>query len=204
MCQIQMPSSTVAARHEHGSSASPGKPTVGLAHCTHHVHIHTAPHATQDMNTVAARALACMLLPSNHRPAATTPSHQGSNSAGKPGSMPGSGGRGAVGSRVSPGHHHSPDVRGVSDRLANVQLGGGGGRGGPGLTSRGGGQHAAFAAFSSAPQGPCVGGIGAPGQPVHLLPDLVEQVCSHPLYRMLTLRTLPQVGSKCVWGLGSV
>jgi len=38
------------------------------------------------------------------------------------------------------------------------------------------------------------GGCGAGARPVQLLSDVVTHLCCHPMYRMLSLRAVPQVG----------
>jgi len=117
----------------------------------------------QDMNSVAARALANLLLPSNHRPPSPPGSHP--TSATTP-----------TGRTPSPGPGASRDPR-VGQRSS------------PPLRTEG--------ASPSSQQQQREGRI-APSQPmasssVRLLPDIVQHMCCHPHYRLLSLRSIPQV-----------
>ncbi|KAJ9526621.1 hypothetical protein QJQ45_017618, partial [Haematococcus lacustris] len=126
--------------------------------------------AFSDINAVAARALACLLLPSSHRsPWALNTSPSAASSSGG-----GSGG----------GASHFGAEGGAARQDKRMPHG----------------QGQASSSSSSSTQG---GGSSRPPhplqqQPVRLLTDLAAQLCSHPWYRLLTLRALPQVPAASV------
>eukprot|EP00798_Chlamydomonas_sp_ICE-L_P011290 gene11290-18926_t len=131
-----------------------------------------------DMNTIAARTLSNILLPSSCRDSVvsqSTPSNGPTRSASKRGSLSPSE---AAGDRrvrsgqfgISPGGTSASQTASTSDRLRNMHL------------SRSAGQGSAA---DRAPQ------QSSPS--FHLLADLVSHLCCHPHYRLLALRSLPQV-----------
>ncbi|KAG1674578.1 hypothetical protein FOA52_001827 [Chlamydomonas sp. UWO 241] len=124
-----------------------------------------------DMNAIAARAMANLLLPSTSRPAS--------------GSSPAGGGGHADARAGTPGGRASPSTSAGP---------------GAGSASRPGSAHSAGAPPS--PATPVGGGAtrggwpgleGGGGTPHRLLSDMVSQLCCHPHYRLLSLRSIPQV-----------
>ena len=124
-----------------------------------------APPHTQDMNSIAARALANMLLPSSHRPAAPL----------RP-DFPHDGRR--QGTPSPPPLHPSS----TTARLQHSRLGSG--------TRQ---RQSPPPPHSAGPSPQGVGLPPAPASPLRLLSDVVSHLCCHPHYRLLTLRSIPQV-----------
>lgn len=111
---------------------------------------HCSP-SPQDMNAVAARALAAVMLPARHRPASPA--------------------------ALAAATHTTPTSAALAAKAAAR------GRGG-------------WSPVAQPPPGsPSVMGGGAvtSGSGVRMMSDLVHHVCAHPMYRMLSLRALPQV-----------
>ena len=161
----------------------------------------------QDMNSIAARALANMLLPSSQRLTSTSDQHHSASKGGSgsskyhsPGGGSGSnaqrgGGAKADGSRAgllrspSPGAHHQggpAEVSNISDRLRSMHL----------TRSQSLGSNAQQQQQQQLQCGmdqhPGVG-PGSSGEPMRLLSDVVSHMCCHPHHRLLSLRSLPQV-----------
>lgn len=169
--------------------------------------------AFADMNAVAARNLASVLLPSTVRPA------EGSSSSGGGGG----GGSGSGGSGRGAAAPRGPGAPGPGRRGGRPAWDSGFGGAGSsaaagrstGRSSDGGGGGGAWDGTfdmgsrwgdeGSASAGGRVRGVagrqgaafGKPGQ-LRLLSDICEQLCSHPSYRLLTLRSVPQVRACCL------
>ncbi|PNH05043.1 Tubulin delta chain [Tetrabaena socialis] len=119
-----------------------------------------------DINTIAARALASLLLPSQTRkPGSGAPQGQGQ------GQGQGPHGRGAPGAAGGGGPGQLPALR---------------------RTGSGSGSSPGSAA-GAPPPGPPAGGGRPPPCSTSPLLDLVTHLCPHPAYRLLTLRAIPQL-----------
>ncbi|GFR40925.1 hypothetical protein Agub_g1581 [Astrephomene gubernaculifera] len=145
-----------------------------------------------DMNGIAARALASVLLPSQPRGPYGSGSSSGGGSAagsktlGGPGSHP----RGSPGAGPAGAAAQLPALRRTGSSSS------GGARGASGEGSYPGSPQAPLTPTSSGALGggPCGPSSRCPG-PVRTSPlaDLVSHLCCHPAYRMLTLRAVPQL-----------
>lgn len=150
-----------------------------------------------DMNAVAARDLAAVLLPSTVRPA------EGANS----GSIAGNDGRVGRGGAAASGRGRGRGSGGGGSQRAgrpawDSSVGDGGGRASGGSiggawdgtfdTGSRWGDDSSSSSASGARRGLASAGGARPGQ-LRVLGDIVEQLCSHPSYRLLTLRSVPQV-----------
>jgi hypothetical protein len=134
------------------------------------------------MNSVAARAMACMLLPSSRRPPYCPSTSPALSSTGS-----------STGAQYLPGGKRAPSP---SPSQRN-----------PGTSSFAHGVGSATAASLTAKPGggsstggntgvgstTCGSTVPPPQGPTQLLSDLVVHLCSHPLYRLLSLRALPHV-----------
>nr|AAB71840.1 tubulin Uni3 [Chlamydomonas reinhardtii] len=145
-----------------------------------------------DMNGIAARALAAALLPSQPRGpyaggayvAPASQQHHHHHQAHGHGAGPGRSSPGSSGGGVQLPALRRADSSG--GRLGGESPGLGS------LGSRGGGATPPHAAASS-PSASGAGGSGGWGVCTAPLAELVTRLCGHPAYRLLTLRSVPQL-----------
>lgn len=122
------------------------------------VRLHNIPRPSfEDMNHIASRALASLLLPSHHRPL-----HNAATS-----DLPSPSTAGRARTPQASSDPRSPHFLSRSPSLNPHSRSG--------------------SPLPSAPE------VGSPRRRFHLLHDLVSHLCTHPHYRLLTLRSVPQI-----------
>ncbi len=175
-------------------------------------------HCAQDMNHVAAKSLASLVLPSFHRPATGTLSLSPHNTSTSPSnnSAAGGGGRGVGGSGAAVDSRMKRQSSGVGVGVGATQETRG--RDSAAVVDQRVLPHGTVGVHDTTPGTRhmtlallqrvrmagrqqwhvsvcvCVCVCVGPGRPVRLLSELLSHCTPHPAYRVLSLRSLPQVG----------